>query len=59
MACRYKVVAQLGDGTYGSVWKAINRETSAVVRLSTLHRVPSRGSCPAYQAGLADACLHV
>ncbi len=31
--CRYKVIRQLGDGTYGSVWKAINRETNAVVQI--------------------------
>lgn len=30
-ACRYKVVKQLGDGTYGNVWKAINRQTNEVV----------------------------
>lgn len=30
--CRYRVTEQLGDGTYGSVWKAINRETNEVVR---------------------------
>ncbi len=28
---RYKVVKQLGDGTYGTVWKAINRQTNEVV----------------------------
>lgn len=28
---RYKVQKQLGDGTYGSVWKAINRQTNEVV----------------------------
>ena len=28
---RYKVVKQLGDGTYGSVWKAINNQTNDVV----------------------------
>jgi hypothetical protein len=26
------VLQQLGDGTYGRVWKAVNRETNAVVR---------------------------
>lgn len=31
VALRYKVVKQLGDGTYGAVWKAINRQTSEVV----------------------------
>jgi protein kinase len=25
------VVKQLGDGTYGNVWKAINRQTNEVV----------------------------
>jgi serine/threonine protein kinase len=28
---RYKVLKQLGDGTYGNVWKAINRQTNEVV----------------------------
>lgn len=28
---RYKVVKQLGDGTYGTVWKAINRQSNEVV----------------------------
>ena len=31
VSCRYKVVKQLGDGTYGSVWKAINNQTNDVV----------------------------
>lgn len=30
-SCRYKVVKQLGDGTYGTVWKAINRQSNEVV----------------------------
>lgn len=30
---RYKVTKQLGDGTYGSVLKAINRSTGEVVRI--------------------------
>jgi serine/threonine protein kinase len=34
---RYKVVKQLGDGTYGNVWKAINRQTNEVVS-STLQK---------------------
>jgi serine/threonine protein kinase len=33
MGFRYKVVKQLGDGTYGSVWKAMNRQTNEVVRI--------------------------
>ena len=28
---RYKVLRQLGDGTYGSVWKAVNRQSGEVV----------------------------
>lgn len=35
---RYKVVKQLGDGTYGSVWKAMNRQTNEVVRNSQMQR---------------------
>lgn len=35
--CRYKALSQLGDGSYGSVWKAIHRETGEVVRASTPH----------------------
>lgn len=30
-SCRYKIMKQLGDGTYGSVWKATNRQTNEVV----------------------------
>jgi protein kinase len=29
---RYKVTKQLGDGTYGSVLKAVNRQSGEVVR---------------------------
>ena len=29
---RYTVLQQLGDGTYGSVWKAVNRDNNEVVR---------------------------
>lgn len=32
-ANRYKVVKQLGDGTYGTVWKAINRQSNEVVSM--------------------------
>ena len=31
---RYKVTKQLGDGTYGSVLKAVNRSTGEVVRVT-------------------------
>ncbi|EFJ49339.1 hypothetical protein VOLCADRAFT_59590, partial [Volvox carteri f. nagariensis] len=36
--CRYKVVKQLGDGTYGTVWKAINRQTNEVVAIKKMKR---------------------
>ena len=36
---RYKVTKKLGDGTYGSVLKAINRQTGEVVRGWLLARV--------------------
>lgn len=29
---RYKITKQLGDGTYGSVLKAVNRQSGEVVR---------------------------
>ncbi|KAK9804718.1 hypothetical protein WJX72_001769 [[Myrmecia] bisecta] len=35
---RYKVVKQLGDGTYGAVWKAINRQTNDVVAIKKMKR---------------------
>eukprot|EP00877_Chromochloris_zofingiensis_P014338 jgi/Chrzof1/9158/Cz03g38050.t1 len=38
VALRYKVVKQLGDGTYGAVWKAINRQTSEVVAIKKMKR---------------------
>ncbi|KAL6745198.1 kinase-like domain-containing protein [Haematococcus lacustris] len=35
---RYKVVKQLGDGTYGTVWKAINRQSNEVVAIKKMKR---------------------
>eukprot|EP01023_Acetabularia_acetabulum_P034745 TRINITY_DN32666_c0_g1_i3.p1 TRINITY_DN32666_c0_g1~~TRINITY_DN32666_c0_g1_i3.p1 ORF type:complete len:404 (-),score=35.13 TRINITY_DN32666_c0_g1_i3:661-1872(-) len=35
---RYKVLKQLGDGTYGSVWKAINRQSNEVVAIKKMKR---------------------
>ena len=35
---RYKVIKQLGDGTYGSVWKATNRQTNEVVAIKKMKR---------------------
>lgn len=36
---RYKVTKQLGDGTYGSVLKAVNRSTGETVRVECLNRL--------------------
>ncbi|MEW5296929.1 MAG: hypothetical protein WDW36_000175 [Sanguina aurantia] len=38
LSCRYKVIKQLGDGTYGTVWKAINRQTNEVVAIKKMKR---------------------
>lgn len=35
---RYKVIKQLGDGTYGSVWKAQNRQTNELVAIKKMKR---------------------
>jgi len=35
---RYKVIKQLGDGTYGSVWKATNRQSNEVVAIKKMKR---------------------
>eukprot|EP01018_Ginkgo_biloba_P007416 Gb_12807 [translate_table: standard] len=35
---RYKVIKELGDGTYGSVWKAINRSTNEIVAIKKMKR---------------------
>lgn len=34
---RYKIVKPLGDGTYGSVLKAVNRQTGEIVSCLALH----------------------
>lgn len=34
----YKVSRQLGDGTYGSVWKGINNDTKEVVAIKRMKR---------------------
>jgi serine/threonine protein kinase len=36
------VVKQLGDGTYGNVWKAINRQTNEVVSSTALRMLISQ-----------------
>ena len=35
---RYKVTKQLGDGTYGSVLKAVNRSTNEVVAIKKMKK---------------------
>jgi len=35
---RYKVMKQLGDGTYGSVWKAVNNDTNEIVAIKRMKR---------------------
>eukprot|EP00892_Ulva_mutabilis_P003352 jgi/Ulvmu1/1389/UM011_0117.1 len=35
---RYKIVKQLGDGTYGSVWKGMNLQTNEVVAIKKMKR---------------------
>ena len=35
---RYKVTKQLGDGTYGSVLKAVNRSTGEVVAIKKMKK---------------------
>ena len=35
---RYKVQKMLGDGTYGCVWRAVNRQTSEVVAIKKMKR---------------------
>jgi hypothetical protein len=37
---RYKVVSLLGDGTYGSVLKAVNKQTNEVVRHAPMIHFP-------------------
>lgn len=29
--CRYKIIKEVGDGTFGSVWRAINKQTGEIV----------------------------
>jgi protein kinase len=38
MMCRYKVTRQLGDGTYGTVWKAVSRATGETVAIKKMKR---------------------
>uniref|UniRef100_A0A6V7QZ05 cyclin-dependent kinase n=1 Tax=Ananas comosus var. bracteatus TaxID=296719 RepID=A0A6V7QZ05_ANACO len=35
---RYKVIKEVGDGTFGSVWRAINKQTGEVVAIKKMKR---------------------
>jgi serine/threonine protein kinase len=41
---RYKITKQLGDGTYGSVLKGVNRQTGEVVRFVHVKLIPMGAS---------------
>lgn len=32
--CRYKVIKEVGNGTFGSVWRALSKQSGEVVRAS-------------------------
>ena len=44
---RYKVTKQLGDGTYGSVLKAVNRSTHEVVAIKKMKKSIENGGVDA------------
>jgi serine/threonine protein kinase len=48
------VVKQLGDGTYGNVWKAINRQTNEVVSSASQRALISRQQAAAGTAHRRD-----
>ncbi|RWW37377.1 hypothetical protein BHE74_00057526, partial [Ensete ventricosum] len=31
LGCRYMVIKEVGDGTFGTVWRAINKQSGEVV----------------------------
>ncbi|XP_059656995.1 cyclin-dependent kinase F-4-like isoform X2 [Cornus florida] len=35
---RYKIIKEVGDGTFGSVWRAINKQTGEVVAIKKMKR---------------------
>ncbi|KAK1273456.1 Cyclin-dependent kinase F-4 [Acorus gramineus] len=35
---RYKIIKEVGDGTFGSVWRAINKQTGEVVAIKKIKR---------------------
>lgn len=34
---RFNLIKEVGDGTFGSVWRAINKQTGEVVSVSSFH----------------------
>lgn len=42
---RYKTIKALGDGTYGSVFKAVNRATGDIVAIKVRQPAPSACMC--------------
>ncbi|CAL5441071.1 unnamed protein product [Camellia sinensis] len=37
-ALRYKIIKEVGDGTFGSVWRALNKQTGEVVAIKKMKR---------------------
>lgn len=57
---RYRVTSQLGDGTYGSVFKATNRQTGEVVAIKRMKRkFYSWDECLALREVRAGGAMHV
>nr|GMD76073.1 cyclin-dependent kinase F-4-like [Ipomoea batatas] len=36
--CRYKIIKEVGNGTFGSVWRAINKQTGEVVAIKRMKK---------------------
>lgn len=35
---RYSIITEVGDGTFGSVWRAINKESGEVVAIKKMKK---------------------
>jgi len=40
---KYQLLEQVGEGTYGSVWRAIVRHTNELVAIKVFHQVDDEG----------------
>jgi len=40
---KYNLLNKVGEGTYGSVWKAVNKQTNQTVAIKIFHRVDDEG----------------